>query len=177
MNSALITVWGLVFLVFLVIIGWRTYPVEPATIAAKDMPPLHLVQSGDLGNGTANGALVGRYLRRPVVKNQTLTPRDVSPAPILEADYPPMFAVFAPAASVRDGSLNAKTSGELCNDLEVIGKAAVIAPLCPPADDAAPCIALVRLLPTEDAGKVMAALAKTGMSDIRFKPACKPATK
>jgi hypothetical protein len=155
----------------------RTTTVEIATTAAKDMPALHLVSADDLGKGTANGAIIGRYLRRPAVKDQTLTPRDVSPTPILAPDHRPLFAVLAPAASARDGSPDAATAGELCHELDFVAKATVVVPLCPPADDAAPCIALVRLGPTKDASKVMGALTKIGISNIRFKRACKPASK
>lgn len=169
--KAAVTVWGAVFLAFLIIFAVRTGVVEPATRAAKDMPVSHLIQADDLGSGTANNALVGRYLRRSVAAEQLLTPRDVSSVPILAADHQPIFAVHVPSASIRDGSINAKKKTEICRDSEAIASGEVAATLCPP--DATLCLGLVYGVQPQDTAKVVAELTKPSRSDLRLKPRCK----
>jgi hypothetical protein len=169
-----LTVWGLVFLVFLVILGARVGIVEPATPAARDLPAAHLLQNGDLKSGTANAVLVGRYLRRPVAKDQVLTPRDTSPAPIIPADAGPVFPIAVPRPSIDDNSLNARKPGEFCRKAVSVAKGEVVAALCPAANDLEKCVALIQVLPPGDLGKVVTEFAKQNEPPLEFKLACKP---
>jgi hypothetical protein len=133
----------------------------------------HLLQAVDL-KGPHADALVGSYLRMNVFPDQRLTLADVSPTPLLFADALPWIAVPMPSALVRQGTIDVKSRGQICDQADIAASSAeVVALFCPSRDAKQPCTALVRLAKTE-ADKLQTALAgKIAPEKIQFKPTCK----
>jgi hypothetical protein len=170
-------IWSIAFLVGLVVLLYRFDAAGLAPIATRRMSVNHLLQADDL-KGRKSSDFVGMYLRMNVVQGEIVTPHDVSMTPVLYSDGSPWFAFSTPADAVRQGSIDAKSKGQICNHSESIAPAEVVALFCPTVEDGRPCLALVSVA-AADVDKLSKEITSNqitggpGSTPSLFKPSCK----
>jgi len=173
MKWVALSVWGVIFLIGLAILYLRTNEPRAGAFAARQMQFNHLVQPRDLKGGGPD-RYVGTYLRMNVFQGEFLTQGDVSPVPNLFTDSEPWFALSTPTTLVRQGSIDVKSKGQICDQSETVANAAeVVALFCPVKEDGRPCLALVRVSPNDTARLLSLLGSKPSVDNVIFKPACK----
>jgi hypothetical protein len=164
--------WGLAFLVGLLVLVWRTISAEPVQFARQEMPANHFVRRMDLSSPMGADLFTGKYLRRRVIRGETLTQRDVSPTPLLPTDAGPLLMMSTPVASVGT-TVEAQKKGEICRDADAVAAAEAVAIACDPPDNSGTCHALVRAASAADTKKLAERLVKDGPTTFWFKASCK----
>jgi hypothetical protein len=136
------------------------------------MPTNHVISPNDL-NGVRASELTGMYLRQRVTKGTSITPRDVSSTPVLGVGAKSLFAIPMPDETTAKGMIEAGVRGRVCNQVNAIATADVVAVVCDKPDDRRSCVVLVGATDAE-AEKVLAAMVNRPTSDtLRFKLSCK----
>jgi hypothetical protein len=167
-----ILVWGTAFLILLAVLVARTWQPADVQSAAREMPVNHFLRRADLDSYVGRDAFTGKYLRRRVIRGETLTVRDVSPAPLLPTEAGPLFVIATPVAGVGT-SVEAQKKGEICRDTEAVAVAEVVAIACDPPENSAACHALVRAASAAEMKKLSERLVKDGPTNFWFKASCK----
>jgi hypothetical protein len=168
-----LSVWGVIFLVGLAVLYLRTEEPRAGAFAARQLAFNHLIQPQDLQGGSPD-RYVGTYLRINMHRGQFLTKEDVSAVPNLFTDSEPWFALSTPITLVRQGSIDVKSKGQICDQGETITNAAeAVALFCPVKEDGRPCLALVRVS-SNDVTRLQSLLGSEPFPDkLMFKPTCK----
>jgi hypothetical protein len=169
-KSFAVLVWGLAFLVGLIVLIVRTGVWVPMAVSRVEMPANHLVRDADLANQTGVDAFAGKYVHRHVIEQQTLHSSDVFATPLLSVDQGPLFALMTPAAAVGT-NVEAQKAGMICRQTNAIAKAEAVAIMCSVDEGTDRCVALVRAVPDETR-KFAEDLIKSGQTNLSFKADC-----
>jgi hypothetical protein len=167
-------IWSVAFLLGLGILLYRFNDAGLVPIATRRMSVNHLLEADDL-KGPKSSTFVGMYLKMNVLQGEIITPGGLSSTPLLYTDVFPWLAIPTSPIAVRQGTIDVKSKGQICNLTENIAPAEVVALFCSSTKDMRPCIALVSLAATDmdKLSRQLTAKESYSSSALLFKPSCK----